>query len=372
MAIKLFKKKEKELYWSSKEIDETNAVYRMVIGQRSNGKTYGTMKKVIEAYFNEGLPSAYLRRYAEEIRPKYASELLSPHKDLIVKLSKGKYNTCVYRNNQFVPAYQEEGEVKYKADSPILFTASLNTWNTMKGEDRGQLAYIIFDEFMTRDLYLKDEFATFANAISSLVRDREIKAIYMLANTVNKYSPYFSNMGLFHIDEQEQGSIELYTYNNEKLTVAVEYCAAADATKNIEHYYAFDNPQLDMITNGGWEEARYKRISKLEFEANKETIVLKFLVDFNNQKTVGEIHRYQDMIILFFHDIGNSNYKWTNRDIIFTDKDCYSPLHQNSFQFGGTPAHQWIKKLLVEDKVYYDCNSTGEKINNFLKYSKMR
>lgn len=99
MAIKIFKKKDKELYWSSKEIDETNAVYRMVIGQRSNGKTYGTMKKVIEAYFNEGLPSAYLRRYAEEIRPKYLTELLTPHTELIKKLSKGKYNTCVYRNN---------------------------------------------------------------------------------------------------------------------------------------------------------------------------------------------------------------------------------------------------------------------------------
>lgn len=369
MAIKIFKKKDKELYWSPKEIDETNAVYRMVIGQRSNGKTYGTMRKVIEAYFNEGLPSAYLRRYAEEIRPKYTSELLSPHKELIVKLSKGKYNTCVYRNNQFVPAYQEDGEVKYKADKPILFTASLNTWNTMKGEDRGQLAYIIYDEFMTRDLYLKDEFATFANAISSLVRDREIKAIYMLANTVNKYCPYFEDMGLFHVGEQEQGSIEVYTYNNEKLTVAVEYCAAAEATKDIEHYYAFDNPQLDMITEGGWEEARYKRISKMEFDCNKDSIIFKFLIDFNKKKVVGEVHRDGIRVIILFHDIGNSNYKWTERDIIFTDKDCYSPLHQNSFKFGNTPAHQIIRQILSEDKVYYDNNSTGEVVNNFKKFS---
>ena len=62
----------------------------------------------------------------------------------------------------FVPAYQEEGKVINKADKPILFTAALNTWNTTKGEDRGELAYIVFDEFMTRDLYLKDEFAKIA------------------------------------------------------------------------------------------------------------------------------------------------------------------------------------------------------------------
>ena len=54
---------------------------------------------------------------------------------------------------------------------------------------------------MTRDIYLKDEFAIFANIISSLVRDREIKCIYMLANTVNKYCPYFEDMGLYHVAE---------------------------------------------------------------------------------------------------------------------------------------------------------------------------
>ena len=369
MAIKLFKKKDKELYWSPKEIDETNAVYRMVIGQRSNGKTYGSMRKVIQAYFEEGIPSAYVRRYAEEIRPKYMSELLGPHSDLIKKLSKGKYNTCIYRNNMFVPAYQEEGETICKADKPILYTAALNTWNTTKGEDRGQLAYIIFDEFMTRELYLKDEFATFANIISSLVRDREIKAIYMLANTVNKYCPYFEEMGLYHVSEQEQGSIEIYSYNNEKLTVAVEYCAAAEATKGIEHYYAFDNPQLDMITEGGWEESKYKRISRLEFSTGEKTFCFKFLIDFNNKKVVGEVHRNEETLILLFHDLGGSKYKWGARDIIFTDKDCYSLLHQNSFAAGGTEAHKWIRRLLSEKKDYYDSNATGEIVNNFKKYS---
>lgn len=368
--MKLFKKKEKELYWNPKDIDSTNAIYRMVIGKRSNGKSYGSLKKVVESFFQDELPSAYIRRYTEEIRPKHLSELLSPHYKLIEKLSKGKFNCCVYRNNMFVPAYmdKESGKIESKSDKPILFTAALNTWNTVKGEDRGQLSYIIFDEFATRDLYLKDEFATFANVISSLVRDRDVKAIYMLANTVNKYCPYFEEMGLSHVAEQEQGTIELYTYNNEKLTVAVEYCADSENTKNIEHYYAFDNPQLDMITNGQWEESRYKRISRLEFTTNKETFVLKFLVDFNHKQVVGELHRDNNSIILLFHKVGDSNYKWGIRDIIFTDKDCYSPLHQNNIKNGDTDAHKWIRKLLSEDKVYYDSNSTGEVVRNFLKY----
>ena len=369
--MKLFRKKESELYWNPSDIDETNATYRVVIGQRSNGKTYGTLRKAVQSYFKDGFPSAYIRRYGEEIRPKNISELLSPHYDLIKKLSGGRYNCCVYKTNMFIPAFQEDGKIIEKADTPILYTVALNTWNTVKGQDRGKLSYIIFDEFMTREMYLRDEFATFANVISSLVRDREIKSIYMLANTVNKYCPYFEDMGLYHVGEQEQGTIEIYTYNNEKLTVAVEYCAAATNTKDIEHYYAFNNPQLDMIASGSWEEARYRRISKIEFEANKETIVLKFLVNFNNRKIVGEIHRDKESVILLFHKLGNSNYKWVERDIVFTDQDCYSPLWQNSFKSGNTRAHQLIRKLLSENKVYYDNNSTGEVINNFIKYSLM-
>lgn len=33
--MKLFKRKEKELYYSSEEIDKTEATYRVIIGQRS-------------------------------------------------------------------------------------------------------------------------------------------------------------------------------------------------------------------------------------------------------------------------------------------------------------------------------------------------
>lgn len=223
---------------------------------------------------------------------------------------------------------------------------------------------------MTREGYLKDEFATFANIISSLIRDRSVKAIYMLANTVNKYCPYFEEMGLYHIPEQEQGTIELYTYNNEKLTVAVEYCAAVEATKDVEHYYAFDNPQLDMITSGNWEEARYRRIDRMEFVANDSTRLAHFYIDFNKRRVMGEVHRDSQICILLFHwDTKERPYK--DNDIVYTDKDCYSRLWQNSINGGTTKLHKLIKVLMQEGKDYYSSNAVGEVVNNFIKYSTM-
>ena len=135
--MKIFKKKEKELYWNPKDIDETNAVYRVVIGKRSNGKSFGTVRKAIDAFLEEGLPSAYLRRYEEEIRPKNIGDLLAPHYEYISKKTKGKYNTVTYRTNHFVLAYQEDGEIKYKDDKPIIYTRALNTALKYKGQDVG-------------------------------------------------------------------------------------------------------------------------------------------------------------------------------------------------------------------------------------------
>jgi hypothetical protein len=44
------------------------------------------------------------------------------------------------------------------------------------------------------------------------VRDRDDVVIYMLANTVNKYCPYFSEMGLGDVDKIPQGELRVYNF----------------------------------------------------------------------------------------------------------------------------------------------------------------
>lgn len=368
--MRIFATKERELHYSSKEIDRTKAIYRVIIGQRSNGKTYCTIRKALEAYCKKGLPSAYIRRYAEEIRPKFIFELLAPHKDYIVKLTKGRYNDYTFKNNEFHLCYYdaEKHEVTERDNNACIFCTALNTWNTSKGVDRGNLIYIIFDEFMTRDLYLQNEFVKFTNCLSSLIRDRSGVVIYMLANTVNKYCPYFEEMGLYHVPEQEQGTIELYNYNNKLLTVAVEYCLPAEATKEVLHYYAFDNPAVEMIKTGLWEEDRYRHVTDCKFDLTKETELFRFLVDFNKNKVVGEIHSKGNHVIIFYHPVGNSNRKWTDNDVVYSDSDNSSLTWAKAFSMGSLDVHKMIYNIMKQHNDYYDTNSTGEIINNFMKW----
>ena len=86
----------KEMFYDISKIDATGATYRMIIGQRSNGKSYSVCRHIVENYITKGERGAYLRRWEEDITPKNISSLFDPHIDLIVELSGGKWNAISY------------------------------------------------------------------------------------------------------------------------------------------------------------------------------------------------------------------------------------------------------------------------------------
>ena len=101
-------------------------------------------------------------------------------------------------------------------------TYAISTAETTKGTDPGEVAMILFDEFITRQFYIANEFIKFQNLLSSIIRDRPNVQIYMLANTVSKHCPYFRDMGLYRISQQEQGTIDVYTMGKSGTKIAVE------------------------------------------------------------------------------------------------------------------------------------------------------
>jgi Podovirus DNA encapsidation protein (Gp16). len=89
-------------YYDINPIDNTGAIYRVIIGQRSNGKTYSVCKHIIEDYFKEGKRGAYIRRYEESITPKNLQSLFNPHLKLIWELSEHKWNSIFTGLKNFI------------------------------------------------------------------------------------------------------------------------------------------------------------------------------------------------------------------------------------------------------------------------------
>lgn len=338
----------------------------MIIGQRSNGKTYSVLKTILENYINKGQRAAYIRRYAEEIQPKNIQLLFDQEslRDLIIELSGGNYNGTFYRANCFyLVCYGEDGKIISKDTTPFCITRAINTWETTKGQDAGVLHLICFDEFATRNAYLPDEFIKFCNLLSSLVRDRDDVVIYMLANTVNKYCPYFKEMGLGDVSQIPQGELRVYNFGQSELRVALEYCDPVKATQKVANkLFAFDNPQLEMVKNGKWEIKNYARAP---YPIHEDMVLKDFYVLFNEQMIKGRIVKYKTDLFLFFNR-QTKDIKIDNLTPFYTQEFSTSICHVRYVKDCPTAVHSLILSLVRKNAMCFSDNEVGEVIRNWL------
>lgn len=351
-------------YYDRTKLDETNAVYRLAIGARGNGKTYSWCKTVIENYFNNKERGAYIRRYDEEITPKNIGSLFSPQTELIKKLSKGKYNAVMYRTKEYHLCYlDDDGKVMERDPEAFCITAAINTWMTQKGQDRGEVATILFDEFLTRDAYLKNEFVDFMNVISSLIRDRDNAIIYMFANTVSKYSPYWEELGIKGVEEMQQGDIRFYSYGNSDLSLAIEYCPDVSATDKVaSKYFAFDNPQLQMISNGKWEIMNYPHLTD---GYSDNDVIRKFYIEFDNKTLCGNIIHQKTKLYIFIH-AQTKDIIYNKTDVLYTTRPTTEICHVHFLNDCPTVVHKLIFNLIKKKSVFVSTNEVGEVFRSWL------
>lgn len=350
---------EKAQYYSLKRILKTHATYNIIIGKRSNGKTYSVMQRALENNWK----IAYVRRFDEDIARKNISSLFSAHD--ITHYTHGEYNNFFYQSNCFYFTYVDEnGKITKKAKEPFCHCFSLNTMETSKGADRGYFPIICFDEFITRRYYLPNEFVLFQNILSSIMRDREGSEIYMLANTVSQSCPYFAEMGIGKIDQLKQGDIQVIDYGASELRVSVEYCADTENTKSVSKYFAFDNPQLSMITSGQWEIKSYPHC---QISVDRTNTRLVFFVNFEEHILRGNVVVDNDKMFILFTPHTNKNRELTPNDIVYCLDTVPFPMWCQTLADTPTPAHKLIKTLIAKNKLYYSDNTTGEWVRNWIK-----
>lgn len=355
-----------------------DVAYYMLYGERSNGKTYGAIEQALKARLkNPTSKSAYIRRYDENIRPKHLAPkdpkdgLITSHN--IEYYTNGEYNYIKYISNVFYFAHRNiDGVIDKIDDYPFLYVFSINTWEGDKGIDRGFFDYIILDEFISKNGYLQDEVVNFLNVVSSLVRTRTGTKIIMLANTINKYCPYFKELGLTNAKRMRQGTVEIYNYNNDKTTVAIEYLDSVEKTnynKKIVNnkYFKFDNPKLRMITGGEWEESEYPLIPKgLSKCKEMERLDFAFL-DFDDDYLRIELwsgyyqFEYCEFITLTVCD----DIRYADK-IVISDKIKPSIRYWNRFD-GDNKVLKYIRRCMLRDKVFYQNNAVGEIFSNATK-----
>lgn len=345
------------------------AYYYVVYGERSNGKTYSALKYALERWAKNGEEFAYVRRWAEDIRPKYMKSLFSGivKNGVVSQLTGGKWDGISYGSAAFYLTHTDEKGNVWKSDNPIGYAFDINSMEHTKSIGFPKVTTVIFDEFISRSAYIPNEFILFTNVLSTIIRERDNVKIMMLGNTVNKSCPYFSEMGLKHVKEQKQDTIDVYHYADSGLEVVCEYTESAKAKggKPSDVYFAFDNPELKMITSGSWEIAVYPHLTE---GYNKKDVVLDFFIEFEGELLHGEIVSSNSGPFIFIHE-KTTPIQDEDNDLIYTDRPDRRWNHKMCLTKQRDKYSMFIMQALRENKIFYSTNEIGEVVRNYVLWS---
>lgn len=361
----------KDEYYSLKKIDETNAQYRLVYGERSNGKSFAVHLKALEDYVKNGNQFAIIRRMVLDLKGKRGAEQMK-HLECdgygvnhISRLTKGKWDRLFYYSERWYLAKWDEKLNKIvKEEEPFAYAFSLSAMEHDKSSSYPKVKTILFDEFMTRTGYLNDEFILFHNVISTIKRRRQDIVVYMLANTVNMYCPYFDEMGLYKTKTQKQGTIDIYEYGDSGLTVACEYVATPKDKKiSNDPYFAFENPKLRMITDGAWEMNIYPHLLTTYSEKD---ILYMYFIKFGDVILQCEIIQVDDKMFTYIHR-KTTPLKDKPNDLIYTLEYSDKPNYRRRLNRPLSELEKKICSFFSTEKVFYQSNPIGETVRNYLQ-----
>lgn len=382
----------KEKFYSIKPLfkrgKEVNALYFLSVGKRSNGKTFQSKETClcgseilgVKGFLETGKPSAYIRRWEKDFKGKNGKNFFDDiiQKGYLKKWSKNKYVNIIFKGMiwyavSIETSINDDGKkVEKKIYTPCLYAVALTNMEHDKGGGNiPDLAFIFFDEFITRGIYLYDEYITFSHVISTLVRERGDIPIILMANTITWDCPYFKEMGITNVKKMKPGQIDVYTYVRKNkqgkelkpLNLVIEYIDSSEQVYESSIYFAFNNPKLNMITEGEWEIPNYPHSPyTIDLCDIRYTAFLKS--EFNEYYVIKIVKKERLMPFLFIHPIDKIE---DDKKLLYSNDNTPNILHERTLkEKGKTRISQTINSIWESGLVYYSDNTTGENINNYL------
>ena len=364
-------------YYSLDRVLKTNAHYYVLFGERSNGKTYAVLEYALKRYFEHDEQCAIIRRWEDDfVGPTSARTCFDSlvhngnGENMVRKLSNNAYDGITYYGGKWYLTVTENEKV-IMTDKCVAYAFALNSMEHYKSGSYPNITTILFDEFITRKLYLRDEFVVFQNMISTIVRRRDNVKIFMCGNTVNKYGNiYFNEMGLTRVKDMRQGTIDVYAYGNSTLRVAVEFTDSPTKTKPSDVYFAFENPRLDMIKGTGavWEMDIYPHAPA---KIAPKDIIFVFFIEYDSQLLQCEIISQNGNNYLYIHR-KTTPLKDREHDLIYSDTISERPNIRYNLLKAVDDIDKNILYFFKADKVFYADNEIGEIVNSYINFCKTK
>ena len=375
--VPLTKKIDELKFYTLDKIDECDAHYNIIFGQRSNGKTFAVLERIIRRYYQFHKKGAIIRRYDLDFQGKRGRDVFdhmvnNPTRgNVIAEITNGEWTGVYYFSLCWYLCRVNEKGIVVKDCEPFMYGFTLAAQEHDKGVSYTDIDTIFFDEFMTRKYYLPDEFVVFSNVLSTIIRMRDDVKIYMCANTVNKFGNlYFTEMGITRYKDMKPGDLDVYqfaAYGDKVLKIAVEYADAKnkDGVPS-DIYFAFNNPKLKMITNGIWEMALYPH---LPYKYKEKDIEFTFFICWEGEMLQCEIINLEkpDAIFIYIHR-KTTELRNVDDDIIYSTSYDARPNWRRKIT---QPVYEFERKigaLIRNEKIFFQDNEIGEIWRNYIQW----
>lgn len=336
----------KRQYYDITNMLSTSAQYMMLLGQRSNGKSYQVKKTVIERAL-KGQKFVYLRRWKADLKQSYVTSYFDDMP--IDKLTSKKYDKIKATAGKIYLVKEAKGKTKEQKLEVGRYCA-LNEAERYKSQVFKDFTSIIYEEFITDDLYLDDEPRMLQQFVSTVFRLNR-GTVFLVGNTLTRVCPYFHEWCLDGVLKQKQGTIEIYHYHTDKgdtVDVAVEYCANTNNDNTM-----FFGESAKQIVSGEWDVKEVPKLPRLLYEYE---MVYEILVEYQAFKFVIQllIEPKNGGVICYV-------YPYTKKREIYrkiTNEFSDLPNVTSKLDIDIKP-EAMIRKCLILDKICYSDNLTG-------------
>lgn len=243
----------------------------LIAGGKGNGKTFGALRQGLKIFLGMESPemSGYIIRYArrrkESVKMNTIKNLFRPHEKWLEQVTDGKWNRIVCRGNRFYMALYDGDKQKARMQRECCVCNALSTWETDSGADEGEAGIIVFDEAISREIELRDEFESLMKYHNNCRRNRMnyYCPLVLIGNTVTRDCTIFDNFGidLWSIEDEQQGHIQYVRNRAGKINCIFEWCSMVAVQENAREYYdRFEKDETKMITDGVFSLGEYKTL----------------------------------------------------------------------------------------------------------------
>lgn len=369
-------------YYSLDKILKQNATFNLIFGMRGNGKSYSVLKHCLENYKATGKEFVYIRRWKDDITGFKTETIFVPLANEIHKIFGPTYTIYYYRRQFFLCEEDEDGNRTNK--TLIGYALSLSENHHTKSTSYPNVNLILFDEFvqMQGETRLPAEVSKFENTISTICRDRPGIKIFMLGNTVSKFSPYFSYFKI-DVNSIEQGQIKIFERptSGGVQRIACEYTEAIEDLGDRNSMYVMSK----MITSGQWEipptdeiptALNEKFVERLLFTAYdpEAEITIGMYLHYGTWESLEVVqgiavpveHEHEFLVIRHVAETVRSSYfHLTNqKSLKQTEYNMLNPMLKDILENTDID----VKRELELGRVYSDCMFTADYFNHIWEY----